>query len=245
MFTCGLWAVLGIGFIFAMTSLGSAAVFLFPAVHSFTLQRVTMGFSAGIMTAASVWSLLLPAIAQAEADLLASPWMPAAFGLLLGAFFLAGLELIQRRGEGERRSLLFAAVTLHNIPEGMAVGLAFALALRGEGSSPALALAFGIGIQNLPEGAAVSLPLCQRGMRPVQAFWRGILSGAVEPLFASLAVLAAACLYPLMPWLLSFSAGAMLYVSARELLREAEGLAGSFAYMGGFTIMMLLDVALG
>jgi ZIP family zinc transporter len=245
MFSCGLWAVLGIGFIFAMTSLGSAAVFLFPAGHSFALQRVTMGFSAGIMTAASVWSLLLPAIAQAEADLLVPPWMPAAFGLLLGAFFLAGLELIQRRGEGERRSLLFAAVTLHNIPEGMAVGLAFALALRGEGLSPALALAFGIGIQNLPEGAAVSLPLCQRGMRPVQAFWRGILSGAVEPLFAALAVLAAAYLYPLMPWLLSFSAGAMLYVSARELLREAEGLAGSFAYMGGFTIMMLLDVALG
>ena len=245
MFSCGLWAVLGISFIFAMTALGSAAVFLFPSGKGSGLQRVTMGFSAGVMTAAAVWSLLLPAISQTETDGVFPPWLPAAAGLLLGAFFISVLELMQRRGEGEQGSLLFAAVTLHNIPEGMAVGLAFALALRGEGLASALALAFGIGVQNFPEGAAVSLPLCHRGMGRRRAFFRGILSGAVEPLAALSALLAAAYLYPLMPWLLSFSAGAMLYVSARELLQEAEGLPGSFAYMGGFAVMMLLDVALG
>ena len=245
MFTCGLWAVLGISFIFIMTSLGSAAVLIFPPGGSLALQRITMGFSAGIMTAAAVWSLLLPAIAQAEADAVFPAWLPAVSGLVLGALFVACLELIRRRGEGERRSLLFAAVTLHNIPEGMAVGLAFALALGGEAMAPALALAFGIGVQNFPEGAAVSLPLCQSGMSRRRACLQGILSGAVEPVFAFLALLAAAYLYPFMPWLLSFSAGAMLYVSARELLQEAEGLGGSFAYMGGFALMMLLDVALG
>ena len=245
MFYCGLWAVFGISFIFLMTTLGSAAVFLFPDGHSRSLQRITMGFSAGVMTAAAVWSLLLPAISQAQADALFPPWLPAVSGLMLGAFFVAGLELMQRRGEGKGGSLLFAAVTLHNIPEGMAVGLAFALAMRGEGLAPALALAFGIGIQNFPEGAAVSLPLSHSGMRRSAAFFKGILSGAVEPVSALFALLAAAYLYPLMPWLLSFSAGAMLYVSTRELLREAEGLGGSFAYMGGFSLMMLLDVALG
>lgn len=243
MFSSGLWAVLGISFIFLMTSLGSASVFLLPRGQSHGVQGIMMGFSAGVMTAAAVWSLLLPAIAQTETDGVFPAWLPAISGLMLGALFIALLELMQLRSGAGSRPLLFAAVTMHNIPEGMAVGLAFALAGSGESLASAVALAFGIGIQNFPEGAAVSLPLCGRGRRA--AFARGVLSGAVEPAAAALAILAAARLYPLMPWLLSFSAGAMLYVSARELLKEAEGLVGSFSYMSGFALMMLLDVALG
>ena len=245
MFSSGLWAVLGISFIFIMTALGSATVFLFPKREELKLQGIMMGFSGGVMTAAAVWSLLLPAIEQAERDGAFPPWLPAAVGIAFGAMFIAVLELLQCRSSGQQRSLLFAAVTLHNIPEGMAVGLAFALAAEGEGLASALALAFGIGVQNFPEGAAVSLPLCHSGNSPAAAFGRGIASGSVEPLFAALAVLTAAYLYPLMPWLLGFSAGAMLYVSARELLPAADGLKGSFSYMLGFIIMMLLDVALG
>lgn len=245
MFSSGLWAVLGISFIFLMTSLGSATVFVFPERNRLGMQSVMMGFSGGVMTAAAVWSLLLPAISQTETDGVFPPWLPAVTGLMLGAMFIAALELLRHRAQGEPRPLLFAAVTLHNIPEGMAVGLAFALAGAGEALASALALAFGIGVQNFPEGAAVSLPLSHSGMSRRKAFSRGILSGAVEPVFALLAMLAASRLYPVMPWLLGFSAGAMIYVSARELLREAEGLPGSFAYMAGFAIMMLLDVALG
>lgn len=245
MFSCGLWAVLGISFIFAMTALGSAAVFLLPACGGCAMQRLSMGFSAGVMSAAAVWSLLLPAIAQAEEEGRMAPWLPAVLGLMLGALFVSLLEALQRRAEREGGSLLFAAVTLHNIPEGMAVGLAFALAPAGEGLAAAIALAFGIGVQNFPEGAAVSLPLRQGGMSARAAFFRGLVSGAVEPFFACLAILASAFIHPFMPWLLSFSAGAMIYVSVRELLPEAEGMGGSFAYMGGFCTMMLLDVALG
>ena len=245
MFSSGLWAVLGISFIFIMTSLGSASVFMLPEGRHYGVQGIMMGFSAGVMTAAAVWSLLLPAIAQTETDGVFPAWLPAISGLMLGALFIAWLELMQLRSGTGSRPLLFAAVTMHNIPEGMAVGLAFALAGSGESLASAVALAFGIGIQNFPEGAAVSLPFCSRGHSRSAAFFRGVLSGAVEPAAAALALLAASCIYPIMPWLLSFSAGAMLYVSARELLKEAHGLPGSFAYMSGFALMMLLDVALG
>lgn len=243
MFTYSLWAAAGIFFIFLMTSLGSATVFLFPSRDRQGLQRVMMGFSAGVMSAAAVWSLLLPAMEQTTADGRFPGFLPAAAGLIAGAAFIAALELWQR-GRGER-PLLFAAVTLHNIPEGLAVGLAFALAGSGEGLFSAIALAFGIGVQNFPEGAAVSLPLSQAGMSRGGAFMRGFLSGAVEPVSALLALLMAAGIYPAMPWLLSFSAGAMLYVSVNELLGKAEGVCGSFGYMFGFTLMMVLDVALG
>lgn len=242
MISSGLWALLGISFIFFMTSLGAASVLLLPKGQHCGVQGIMMGFSAGVMTAAAVWSLLLPAIAQTETDGVFPAWLPALSGLMLGALFIAWLELMQLR-TGGKRPLLFAAVTMHNIPEGMAVGLAFALAGSGEGLASAVALAFGIGVQNFPEGAAVSLPLCSHGRR--RAFARGVLSGAVEPAAAAFALLAASRLYPLMPWLLSFSAGAMLYVSARELLKEAEGLSGAFSYMSGFSLMMILDVALG
>lgn len=241
MFTHGLWTAAGIFFIFLMTSLGSAAVFLLPEKNCTGTQGTMMGFSGGVMTAAAVWSLLLPAIAQAE-DYPA--WLPAAGGLLSGSAFIALLDL-WREGHGGQRSMLFAAVTLHNIPEGLAVGLAFSMASDGSGLASAIAMAFGIGVQNFPEGAAVSLPLRQSGMKSAAAFSRGFLSGAVEPMAALLALLLASKLGPFMPWLLSFAAGAMLHVSAGELLHEAKGLRGTFAYMLGFMLMMVLDVALG
>ena len=243
MFAYSIWAGLGIFFIFFMTALGSAAVFLFPEQGRHDLERIMMGFAAGVMSAAAVFSLLIPAVEQAEADGRFPGFLPAAAGLAAGALFIAALELWQQ-GQGEGR-LLFTAVTLHNVPEGLAVGLAFALAGSGEGLFSALALAFGIGVQNFPEGAAVSLPLSHSGMKRCPAFMKGLLSGAVEPLSALLALALASFVYPAMPWLLSFSAGAMLYVSARELLPKAEGDFGSLAYIFGFTLMMALDLALG
>jgi len=199
--------------------------------------------AAGVMTAAAVWSLILPAVEQAAADGRWPAFVPAALGLAAGTVFIAALEFWQKNmGEGQ---LLFAAVTLHNIPEGLAVGLAFALAGRDESIFAALALAFGIGVQNFPEGAAVSLPLSQAGFSRKTAFMRGFLSGAVEPLAALTALCMASVIYPAMPWLLSFSAGAMLYVSVRELMPKATDSSGSFAYICGFILMMVLDIALG
>ena len=156
-------------------------------------------------------------------------------------------ELVRRRGGGEVHSdfLLLSAITLHNIPEGMAVGLAFALAADGESLAGAFALALGIGVQNFPEGAAVALPVYQAGKSKRRAFWTGVLSGAVEPLFGVLVVLAAAGIHALMPWLLSFAAGAMLYVVAEELLPRAGGRRGTCGFLVGFLLMMILDVALG
>ena len=238
-------AALGTGFTFLMTTLGAALVFFFSGAPEPRCQKGMLGFAAGVMTAASVWSLLLPAIERAEA--LALPaWLPAAGGMLLGAVFLAALDeaLTHLRGMEQRReTLLMTAITLHNIPEGMAVGLAFALAADGAGLAGAAALALGIGIQNFPEGAAVSLPLVGRGRG--RAFGAGVLSGAVEPVFGVAVVALAAAAQPLMPWLLSAAAGAMLYVTVEELVPQAHSRSGTCAFVGGFLIMMVLDVALG
>lgn len=246
------YAALGTLFIFCMTTLGAATVFFFRRAAAECVQRVLLGFAAGVMTAASVWSLLLPAIEQAETEGGCPAFVPACMGLLLGTLFLALLDALcprlRRGGESEaaRSSrLLMMAITLHNIPEGMAVGLAFALAADGNGLAAASALALGIGVQNFPEGAAVSLPLRELGVSRVRAFLTGMLSGAVEPLFGIAVVLAAASAHALMPWLLSFAAGAMLYVVAGELLPRAHGRGGSAGFIGGFLIMMALDVALG
>ena len=235
-------ALIGTQFIFLMTGLGAALVFFFVREPRLLAQRVLLGFAGGVMTAAAIWSLLLPAIERTAAEGLLPAWLPAALGLTLGALFLSLLDTLPGR---EGRSMLFSAITLHNIPEGMAVGLAFALATDGEGLAAATALALGIGVQNFPEGAAVSLPLRQQGMSRPRAFLYGLASGAVEPLFGMLAVLAATAVQTLMPWLLAFSAGAMLYVTAHELLPEAASRGGSFGYIGGFMLMMVLDVALG
>lgn len=237
-----LWALAGTQFIFLMTTLGASLVF-FLRSDAPRFQTVLPGFAGGVMAAASVWSLLLPAIEQVSAEGRLPAWLPAAAGLLLGALFLTAADALQG-GAGDRDRMLFTAITLHNIPEGMAVGLAFALAADGEGLAAALALALGIGIQNFPEGAAVSLPLRSRGMGRTRAFLWGMGSGAVEPVFGMLAVSAASLVHPAMPWLLSFSAGAMLYVTAHELCPEAADRAGSLAFIGGFALMMALDIAL-
>lgn len=247
------WAALGTGFTFLMTTLGAALVFFLAGEPHPRFQRALLGFAAGVMTAASVWSLLLPAIDQAAEGPLPG-WVPAAGGMLTGVAFLAALDALLprlRRGRQamtaswRQTTLLMTAITLHNVPEGMAVGLAFALAAQGDGFAGAVALAMGIGIQNFPEGAAVALPLRQEGWPRPRAFLGGMLSGAVEPLFGVLVVLAAAGVAPLMPWLLSFAAGAMLYVVVEELVPQAHSRAGTCGFVVGFLIMMVLDVALG
>ena len=228
-------------FIFLMTTLGAALVFFLPAQKP-RLRAALPGFAGGVMAAASVWSLLLPAIEQAEREGRGPAWIPAAAGLIAGALFILAADAMQKSQAG---GMLFTAITLHNIPEGMAVGLAFALAGEGEGLAAALALTMGIGVQNFPEGAAVSLPLRERGMGRGRAFLYGAASGAVEPVFGMLAVLTASFARGVMPWLLGFSAGAMLYVTAGELCPAAKGRAGALGFMAGFTLMMVLDVAMG
>ena len=242
-------ALLGTSFTFLMTALGAATVFFFARAVCERAQGALLGFAAGVMTAASVWSLILPAIEQTAAEGRLPPFLPAAAGIVLGALLLALLDEFTRQRGGERVThsdfLLLSAITLHNIPEGMAVGLAFALAADGEGLAGAAALALGIGVQNFHEGAAVALPLYQSGQSKLRAFVTGVLSGAVEPLFGVLVVLAAARVHALMPWLLSFAAGAMLYVVAEELLPRAGSRRGTCGFLVGFLFMMVLDVALG
>lgn len=259
-----LWAAAGTGFTFGMTALGAAMVFLFRGSVKISIQRVFLGFAAGVMIAASVWSLLIPAIEEAEASGWPVP-LPAAGGFALGVAFLMLLDVLlphlhldRGRPEGlrsswKRTTLLVFAVTLHNIPEGMAVGLSFALAAQhsfdASALSAAAALAAGIGIQNFPEGAAVSLPLREEGLSSGKAFLWGSLSGLAELLFGVLVVFLAGDVQPLMPWLLSFAAGAMMYVAAEELIPEAHlgehSHIGTLGVMGGFLVMMILDVALG
>lgn len=257
-----LYASLGTGFTFAMTTLGAATVFLFrKGAPSDRIHRCSLGFAAGVMIAASVWSLLIPAIEKAE-ELGRIGWIPAAGGFTLGVAFLMILDKLlpafhpgEDRPEGVRKSLghsamLVFAITLHNIPEGMAEGVAFALAAQNNSKvllAAAIALAVGMGIQNFPEGAAISLPLMQSGMSRKRAFVYGMLSGIVEPIFGILTVFIAGLAAELLPWLLSFAAGAMLYVVVEELIPEAKlsgSHIGTFGTMAGFLIMMLLDVAL-
>jgi ZIP family zinc transporter len=247
-----------------MTCLGSAMVFFFRNQSSRTLQTLFLGFAAGIMIAAAVFGLLVPAIEEAEARG-GIGWAAAAGGFALGVLFLLLLDRLiphlhpeTNTVEGpfsslRRTTLLVFAVTLHNIPEGMAVGLSFALAAQHSEDpsmyASALALALGIGIQNFPEGAAVALPLRQEGMGRAKSFLIGCLSGAVEPVFGILTALAAAFIAPYMPWLLSFAAGAMFYVVVEELIPESHlgehSNAGTLAVMAGFLLMMILDVGLG
>ena len=246
-----------------MTALGSATVFLFRSRVNRQLHQLLLGFAAGVMIAASMWSLLIPAIEAAEEAGLPG-WFPAAGGSVLGVLFLVTMNTLlphltpaflqaPRDGSGRRSTLLVLAIAMHNIPEGMAVGISFALAARSDPTllPAAMALALGIGIQNFPEGAAISLPLRQAGMSRKKSFLIGAASGAVEPIAALFTVLAAGTVEPLMPWLLSFAAGAMLYVVVEELIPEAnlrhdhESYGGTCGVMAGFLIMMILDVALG
>lgn len=249
---------------FLGTALGAACVFFMKKALSDAVQRSLTGFAAGVMVAASVWSLLIPAVEQ-SAGMGKLSFLPAFLGFWLGILFLLALDHIiphlhanSAQAEGpksrlQRTTMMVLAVTLHNIPEGMAVGLSFALAAQhaGEGAalSGALALALGIGIQNFPEGAAISLPLRQEGLSAGRAFLYGSASGVVEPVFGILVVLVAGTIQPLMPWLLSFAAGAMMYVVVEELIPEAHlgehSNTGTLGVMAGFLLMMVLDVALG
>lgn len=262
-----IWAIKGTGFTFLMTALGSAMVFIFRKNLNMNINRIFLGFAAGVMIAASVWSLIIPSIEMSE-NLGYIGWLPATGGFILGVLFLLALDNIlphihpdlaggKDTVEGvssslKRSTLLMSAVTLHNIPEGMAVGLAFALGAQqgGEGAfAPAIALALGMGIQNFPEGAAISLPLRQEGMSTSKSFFMGAMSGFVEPVFGVLTVIIAGSVTPVMPWLLSFAAGAMMYVVVEELIPEAHlgehSNTGTMGVMIGFIIMMILDVALG
>ena len=259
-----LWAAAGTGFTFSMTTLGAAMVYFMKRQSSALLQQIFLGFASGVMIAASVWSLLIPAIDEAEQNGQVG-WIPAAGGFLLGLALMFALDRFMlhlhssaEQAEGlpssfRRTTLLVLAVTLHNIPEGMAVGLSFARAAQHTGSTglfaAAGALALGIGIQNFPEGAAVALPLHQEGLSRTRSFVYGTLSGIVEPVFGILVVLCATALTRFMPWLLSAAAGAMLYVVVEELIPEAHlgehSHPGTLGVMAGFLLMMVLDVALG
>ena len=249
---------------FLGTSLGSACVFPMKNEMNTMLRRILTGFAAGVMTAASVWSLLIPAIEQAEETAGKLAFVPAAVGFLGGIAFLLILDRLiphlhmdTDKPEGIRSHLsgttmMLLAVTLHNIPEGMAVGVVYA-GLKYESSgmtyAAAFALAVGIAIQNFPEGAIISMPLKAEGMSRTKAFFLGVLSGAVEPLGALLTIFAAGLVVPAMPYLLSFAAGAMIYVVIEELIPEMSSgehsNAGTVTFACGFVIMMILDVALG
>ena len=248
---------------FLGTSLGAACVFFLKNTLRDGVQRALTGFAAGVMVAASVWSLLIPAMEQA-ADLGRLRFLPAFLGFWVGILFLLALDRIiphlhAKSGQTEgpksrlqRTTMMVLAVTLHNIPEGMAVGVVYAGFLSGSTNitaAGALALSLGIAIQNFPEGAIISLPLRAEGMKKGRAFVDGVISGVVEPIGAVLTLLAARQIVPALPYLLSFAAGAMLYVVVEELIPEmSQGEhsdIGTVFFAVGFSIMMVLDVALG
>lgn len=256
-------AFIGILIPFLGTALGAACVFFMKNALSDKVQRALTGFAAGVMVAASVWSLLIPAIEQSSAMGKLS-FLPAAVGFWIGVLFLLALDHIiphlhrnSSQSEGpksqlQRTTMMVLAVTLHNIPEGMAVGVVYAGYLSGSAqitAAGALALSLGIAIQNFPEGAIISMPLRAEGMKKSRAFCGGVLSGIIEPIGAVLTILAAQFVVPALPYLLSFAAGAMLYVVVEELIPEMSQ--GSHSNLGtvffafGFSIMMVLDVALG
>jgi len=258
--------IIGLLIPFIGTAAGSACVFLLKKDLKAGVQRALTGFAAGVMVAASIWSLIVPAIEQ-SASMGRWAFLPAFVGFWLGILFLLLLDHViphlhrnidrpdQEEGPKSRLNrtvMMVLAVTLHNIPEGMAVGVVYAGLLSGSGNitaGGALALALGIAIQNFPEGAIISMPLYAEGKSRHKSFGLGVLSGAVEPLFGGLTVLVTSLVVPAMPYLLSFAAGAMLYVVVEELIPEMS--AGEHSNIGvvffavGFSLMMALDVALG
>lgn len=248
---------------FLGTALGAAMVFFMRREMNPKLEKLLLGFAAGVMIAASVWSLLIPAIELSEEQNITG-WIPAAAGFLLGIAFLLLLDSViphlhknSDKPEGMRAALpkttmLLFAVTLHNLPEGMAVGVTFAGAMMGNAGitmAGAFVLALGIAIQNFPEGAIISMPLRNEGMSRAKAFVSGVLSGVVEPIGAVVTILLAEKVTPVLPYLLAFAAGAMIYVVVEELIPESQS--GEHSNIGtigaalGFVLMMILDVALG
>lgn len=246
------WAGVGTLFPFLMTTLGAALVFLMKKQSE---DGPCMGFAAGVMSAAAVFSMILPAMRQNEGG-----WLIVTLGFMLGAAMIAGVDALMCRvrriqnasDSARKRLMMVAAITLHNIPEGMAVGVVYAGYLSGQAqitAAGALALSLGIAIQNFPEGAIISMPLHAEGMGKGRAFADGVLSGVVEPIGAVLTILAAKMIVPALPYLLSFAAGAMLYVVVEELIPEmSQGRhsnIGTICFALGFGLMMVLDVALG
>ena len=254
--------VVGLLIPFLGTTLGSAMVFFLKKEMNKKLEKLLLGFASGVMIAASIWSLLLPSIDMAKEQNIPA-YIPAAVGFLLGMAFLLLLDSViphlhlkSEEPEGVRsdlakKTMLVLAVTLHNIPEGMAVGVTFAGALLGHAGITmmgAFALAIGIAIQNFPEGAIISMPLLSAGSTKPKAFWYGMLSGIVEPIGALLTIWLAGIIVPILPYFLSFAAGAMIYVVVEELIPESQ--AGAHSNIGtigvaiGFVLMMVLDIAL-
>jgi ZIP family zinc transporter len=257
-------ALLATLFTWFMTALGAAGVFLFQTINRKVLDSM-LGFAAGVMIAASFWSLLAPAIEMAEGSGVPS-WVPAVTGFLLGGVFLWSIDKVlphlhmgypTSEAEGiktswQRSVLLVLAITLHNIPEGLAVGVAFGALgadLPSASLAGAIALAIGIGLQNFPEGAAVSIPLRREGMSRRKSFWYGQISGIVEPIAGVVGAAAVLLMRPILPYALAFAAGAMIYVVVEELIPESQMSkdthSSTSGAMLGFAVMMLLDVALG
>lgn len=254
---------LGLLLPFIGTTLGAACVYLLKDKLNNRLEKFLLGFASGVMIAASIWSLLIPSMDMAEQEGIIT-WLPAALGFILGVLFLLLLDYVvphlhkdATKEEGPKSKLskiakLVLAVTLHNIPEGMAVGVVFAGIISGNTTitvSGAIALSIGIAIQNFPEGAIISLPLKAEGKSKNKAFLYGTLSGIVEPIGAILTILLASVITPALPYLLAFAAGAMIYVVIEELIPDAKtGNHSNLTVIGvtfGFVLMMILDVALG
>jgi len=252
-------------FTWLMTAMGAALVFFFKSINRNLLNGM-LGFAAGVMIAASYWSLLAPAIEMAEAESTLPAWIPAAAGFLAGGAFIWIVDQLlphlhlgypTKEAEGPhttwRRSILLVlAITIHNIPEGLAVGVAFGALSAGLPSATlagAVALAVGIGIQNLPEGTAVSVPLRREGISRFKSFWYGQVSGLVEPAAGVIGAAAVVLMRPILPYALAFAAGAMIYVVVEELIPEAQleksTDIATIGVMLGFAVMMTLDVALG
>ena len=257
------YVTIGIIIPFIGTSLGAAFVFFMKRELGRSVQRALTGFAAGVMTAASIWSLLIPAIEQNK-SMGAFAFVPAVAGFWIGTLFLLVLDktiphlhMFADKAEGHksklaRTTMMLLAVTLHNIPEGMAVGVMYAGLLSGSADiseGGALALALGIAIQNVPEGAIISMPLHAEGKSKSFSFFGGVISGAVEPIGALITILVSGLMVPVMPYLLSFAAGAMIYVVVEELIPEmSEGEhsnIGVLMFALGFTVMMILDITLG
>ncbi len=252
-------------FTWALTAAGAGLVFLFKTMHRGVLDAM-LGFTGGVMVAASFWSLLNPAIEMSESMYPSMPWMPAAVGFFLGAIFLFGLDKVmphlhinfkEEEKEGvktqwHKTTLLVLAITLHNIPEGLAVGVLFGaagLGMDGATIAGAVALAIGIGIQNFPEGFAVAMPLRRQGVSRRKSFYYGQMSAIVEPIFGVLGAVAVIYMQPILPFALAFAAGAMIYVVVEEVIPETQRDkftdVAVLGFIGGFLVMMILDVGLG
>lgn len=250
-----LYSIIGILIPFIGTSFGSSFVLFMKNNLSEKFQKTMTGFAAGVMIAASVWSLILPSVEMAEKQS-TIPWIPATVGLILGVMFLIFIDkmanIVQEKRNGKKLNMLLFSVTLHNIPEGMAVGVGFAAVLAGSSGIElieAMLLAIGIAIQNIPEGAIISMPLKVSGQGKKKSFIYGVLSGVVEPIASILTILLINIVVPALPYLLTFAAGAMIFVVVEELIPQIhegkKSILGVIGFVLGFIIMMILDIALG